>query len=138
MRKKAERDGVEGEAAGESICGEIPGKYHGDRNAGTETRSRDIGGRPRAARDEAALNIEKGREERVTASQFEEGKEDGNVILPVLFTLPSHFIPCSHLGKRKPGRWGSGLLCFQIFLYVSRATGFYLLGTRWRCATRGK
>jgi len=35
-----------------------------------------------------------------------EGKWDGKVILPVLFT--PLFIPFSHLGKHKAGRWKSG------------------------------
>lgn len=61
--------------------------------------------------------------------QFNTGKEDGKVILPVLFIPP--FIPFSHLTEHKPSRH---LVCDCCFLFP-RWLGLYLRGCRpcvWR------
>lgn len=69
---------------------------------------------------ETATKKEKGKSDML--AKLTGGKEDGKVILPVLF-IPA-FIPFSHLAEHKPSRWENGSLGLGLLPLVSKVTGF--------------
>lgn len=63
------------------------------------------------------------------ASQFDRGKEDCKLILPVPSPSPPttatfFFVPFSHIAKHKPSRCETGSLCLWLWLFVSKVTSF--------------